>query len=68
MKTARGGYDGKGQQTVQSKEDLPLAKSFLNIRHCIAEAFVPFTKEISLLFSAMEMEKHIAYQLVKIFM
>ena len=29
VKTARGGYDGKGQQLLKSKEDLPLAKTLI---------------------------------------
>ncbi|MFJ5771819.1 5-(carboxyamino)imidazole ribonucleotide synthase [Psychrobacillus sp. NPDC093180] len=49
VKTSRGGYDGKGQQTIQSKEDLPLAKTLFEHSACIAEAFVPFTKEISVI-------------------
>lgn len=49
VKTARGGYDGKGQQTIQSKEELLLAKSLFEHSACIAEAFVPFTKEVSVI-------------------
>lgn len=49
VKTARGGYDGKGQQIVQSKEELHNAKSLLEHSACIAEAFVSFTKEISVI-------------------
>lgn len=49
VKTARGGYDGKGQQTVYSKEELELTKGFFDHSACVAEAFVPFTKEISVI-------------------
>lgn len=49
VKTSRGGYDGKGQQTIQSKEQLTLAKNLFAHSACIAEAFVPFTKEISVI-------------------
>lgn len=49
VKTARGGYDGKGQQTIQSKEELGLARSLFDHSACIAEAFVSFTKEISVI-------------------
>lgn len=49
VKTARGGYDGKGQQIVQSKEELHNAKSLFEHSACIAEAFVSFTKEISVI-------------------
>lgn len=49
VKTARGGYDGKGQQIVKSRAELSLAKSLFEHSACIAEAFVPFTKEISVI-------------------
>lgn len=49
VKTTRGGYDGKGQQIVQSKEELHNAKSLFEHSACIAEAFVSFTKEISVI-------------------
>ncbi|PZX03185.1 5-(carboxyamino)imidazole ribonucleotide synthase [Psychrobacillus insolitus] len=49
VKTARGGYDGKGQQTIQSIEEIASAKSLFEHSACIAEAFVPFTKEISVI-------------------
>ncbi|MGM9949094.1 MAG: 5-(carboxyamino)imidazole ribonucleotide synthase [Lysinibacillus sp.] len=49
VKTARGGYDGKGQQLLQKKEDLPLAEQLFEHSVCIAEGFVPFTKEVSVI-------------------
>ena len=49
VKTARGGYDGKGQQLLKSKEDLPLCEQLFEHSECIAEGFVPFTKEISVI-------------------
>lgn len=49
VKTARGGYDGKGQQLLKSAEDLPLCEGLFQHSHCIAEGFVPFTKEISVI-------------------
>ncbi len=49
VKTTRGGYDGKGQQIVKSKEELSLAKPLFSHSPCIAEAFVPFSKEISVI-------------------
>jgi 5-(carboxyamino)imidazole ribonucleotide synthase len=49
VKTARFGYDGKGQQKLQSKEDLPLAKSLFEHSQCIVEGFIPFEKEISVI-------------------
>ncbi|ODV54245.1 MULTISPECIES: 5-(carboxyamino)imidazole ribonucleotide synthase [Lysinibacillus] len=49
VKTARGGYDGKGQQLLKSTEDLPLAKELFTHSSCIAEGFVPFLKEVSVI-------------------
>ena len=49
VKTARGGYDGKGQQLLKSEQDLPLAEKLFEHSQCIAEGFVPFTKEISVI-------------------
>lgn len=49
VKTARGGYDGKGQQLLNSKEDLPLAKELFEHAQCVAEGFVSFEKEISVI-------------------
>ena len=49
VKTARGGYDGKGQQLLKTKEDLSLSEQLFEHSACIAEAFVPFTKEISVI-------------------
>lgn len=49
VKTARGGYDGKGQQTITSKEELALAEPLFQNGDCVAEVFVNFTKEISVI-------------------
>ena len=49
VKTARGGYDGKGQQFLKSSEDLRLAENLFEHSACIAEGFVPFVKEVSVI-------------------
>ncbi|MCJ1910247.1 5-(carboxyamino)imidazole ribonucleotide synthase [Planococcus ruber] len=49
VKTARGGYDGKGQQTIHSKAELPLAEPLFENGECVAESFINFTKEISVI-------------------
>jgi len=49
VKTAFGGYDGKGQIKLESAEELEGAKSLFTHSACIAEAFVPFDKEISVI-------------------
>ena len=49
VKTAFGGYDGKGQVKLHAEDELPLAEQLFSHGACIAEAFVPFTKEISVI-------------------
>lgn len=49
VKTATGGYDGKGQQTIASVAELPLAEPLFANGACVAEAFIDFTKEISVI-------------------
>lgn len=51
LKTAEGGYDGKGQRILRSEEDLLAAKQWLveSKRQYILEQFIPYTKEISVL-------------------
>lgn len=47
LKTRRFGYDGKGQFRVQNATELDEAWAALGKGALIAEAFVPFTREIS---------------------
>lgn len=49
VKTAFGGYDGKGQVKVDRKEDLEEARHLFTHSACIAEAFIPFEKEVSII-------------------
>lgn len=49
VKTATGGYDGKGQQTISLQEELSLAEPLFTNGSCVAEAFIPFQKEISVI-------------------
>jgi 5-(carboxyamino)imidazole ribonucleotide synthase len=51
LKTARGGYDGKGQLVIRSIEDIEKAKGLLAQNVCVLEAWVPFIKEISVIVS-----------------
>jgi len=51
LKTATGGYDGKGQWMLRSESDLDL-KTIQNVvseNECILEGFVRFSKEISVI-------------------
>lgn len=47
LKTARGGYDGKGQYVIREREEIEQAASLLNHGPCVLEAWIPFEKEIS---------------------
>jgi len=49
LKTASFGYDGKGQQMLRAAEELPSAFATLQGAEGIFEAFVNFTKEISVI-------------------
>lgn len=49
LKTARGGYDGKGQLVIREKQDLAKAESLLNHGPCVLEKWIPFEKEISVI-------------------
>jgi len=47
LKTRTLGYDGKGQSVIKSNEDIEKAWANAGGAPCILEAFVPFTREIS---------------------
>jgi 5-(carboxyamino)imidazole ribonucleotide synthase len=49
VKTRRMGYDGKGQWTLKTAEDVRIAKEGLPRLPIIVERFVPFTRELSVI-------------------
>ncbi len=49
LKTARGGYDGKGQVVIHSEKEIEKALSLLEHGECIMEKWIPFKKEISVI-------------------
>ena len=51
MKTATGGYDGKGQWVIRSKDDIKMAVEAWNKAgiDMIIEQFIPFSKELSVI-------------------
>ncbi|CAM4129090.1 5-(carboxyamino)imidazole ribonucleotide synthase [Mesobacillus thioparans] len=49
LKTARGGYDGKGQLVLRSIDDIPLAETLVSQGECVLEKWIPFEKEISVI-------------------
>jgi len=49
LKTATGGYDGKGQQRIESPQDAVGAWKAVGEREAILEEFVPLEKELSVI-------------------
>ncbi|MBX3423152.1 MAG: 5-(carboxyamino)imidazole ribonucleotide synthase [Pirellulaceae bacterium] len=49
LKTACSGYDGKGQCLVRAPADLPAAWNKLNSDHVVAEKWIDFVAEVSML-------------------
>jgi 5-(carboxyamino)imidazole ribonucleotide synthase len=49
LKTRRMGYDGKGQQSLRTKDDVERTRRELPSVPLILEKFVPFTRELSIL-------------------
>lgn len=49
LKTARMGYDGKGQRRIRRQDDLRAAWEELGQQPCILETFVPFEEEVSVI-------------------
>ncbi|QST00366.1 5-(carboxyamino)imidazole ribonucleotide synthase [Pontibacillus sp. ALD_SL1] len=50
IKTVEGGYDGKGQFRISSKEDVSEAQRFLEDHgSCILESWLPFDTEVSII-------------------
>jgi len=49
LKTRRLGYDGKGQAVLRSQKDADVAWALLGDAPLILEAFVPFTREVSVI-------------------
>ena len=47
LKTAAGGYDGKGQRILRHPSDATYAREDLGRRPCIYEAFIDFEQEVS---------------------
>ncbi|WP_404330802.1 5-(carboxyamino)imidazole ribonucleotide synthase [Mesobacillus maritimus] len=49
LKTARGGYDGKGQVVIQHPDDLLKAEALVEQGRCVLEKWIEFEKEISVI-------------------
>jgi 5-(carboxyamino)imidazole ribonucleotide synthase len=49
LKTARSGYDGKGQRIVRSAGEIPEAWASLGSNHVVAEQWIDFVAEVSMI-------------------
>ncbi|MGA9227087.1 MAG: ATP-grasp domain-containing protein, partial [Mesobacillus sp.] len=49
LKTARGGYDGKGQLVIRAAEDIAIAETLVSQGPCVLEKWISFEKEISVI-------------------
>ncbi|WP_445490060.1 5-(carboxyamino)imidazole ribonucleotide synthase [Niallia sp. 03133] len=49
LKTARGGYDGKGQYVITDSSQITESEALLNNGPCVLEKWIPFEKEISVI-------------------
>ncbi len=49
LKTARGGYDGKGQYVIRTEEDIHEAAALLEHGVCVLEKWISYEKEISVI-------------------
>lgn len=58
LKTARGGYDGKGQVVLRSAADVADAQALAGQVDCVLESFVTFTGEMSVIVVA-DREGHV---------
>jgi 5-(carboxyamino)imidazole ribonucleotide synthase len=65
LKTRRMGYDGKGQRVLRSAADIASAWATLGGTPLILEAFVPFSREISVLAARSRSGPTVFYPLVE---
>ncbi|ESU31732.1 hypothetical protein G3A_15265 [Bacillus sp. 17376] len=49
LKTARGGYDGKGQLVLRSIDDIDLSETLVSQGACVLEKWIQFEREISVI-------------------
>ena len=65
LKTRRFGYDGKGQMIIRTEADIEQAWDKLGTQSVIAEAFIPFVREVSVLCARGADGQTAAYPLVE---
>jgi len=62
LKKRTQGYDGKGQLKIDSYTDLALLAE-KDVHHCIAEEFVPFNREVSLISASNNKGESVFYDI-----
>ena len=65
LKTRSGGYDGKGQVVIKTADTADQAWSETGQKNLIAEAWVPFDREISIIAARSESGQTAFYELVE---
>lgn len=67
LKARQGGYDGYGNRTVHSAKEIPTALSELGFpkRRIMAEAFVPFQKELAIMVARSRNGEMVVYPVVE---
>lgn len=65
LKTARSGYDGKGQCLVRSMADLPEAWQRLDCDHLVAEQWIDFVAEVSMITGRNAAGQVVSYPLLE---
>lgn len=65
LKTRRFGYDGKGQVTLRTRDDLAAAWEAIGRQSAILEGFVPFEREVSVVAARRADDAFIAYDVTQ---
>ncbi len=65
LKTARSGYDGKGQSLVRLLDDLPGAWTGLDSSNVIAEQWIDFVAEVSMITARNARGQVVSYPLIE---
>lgn len=65
LKTRRFGYDGKGQVTLRTRDDLAAAWEAIGRQSAILEGFVPFEREVSVVAARRADDAFMAYDVTQ---
>jgi 5-(carboxyamino)imidazole ribonucleotide synthase len=65
LKTARSGYDGKGQRIVRNSAELPQAWESLASNHVVAEKWIDFVAEVSMIAARNAAGQFVSYPLME---